>query len=148
MRVRAFLIPDTSPSYLAQAVESWFKSEDFETQSFAGPHNTYIVQGRKDNIFRFLVGLSAALVVTVGEQSDGALTVAIGAGSWVDKILAGFAGVILFAPLLVTAAYGAWKQDGLEEKLWDHIRLRLAGATEVPVLLPEPTFNPINLTGS
>ena len=145
MRVRAFQIPDTSPSYLATAVESWFKAEGFESQSLKGPENTFIIQGRKDSLARFLLGLSAALVVTIGTQPDGALTVAIGAGSWTDKFLAGFAGMVLFAPLAFSAVYGIWKQDGLENKLWDYVLQRLPHAQEVPVQLPEPPFQPVNL---
>jgi len=145
MRVRAFKIPDTSPRYLATAIESWFRSEEFEAQSFEGPNGTFIVQGRKDNILRFLFGLSAALVVTIGTQADGAMTVTIGAGSWADKFLAGFAGVLIFAPLAFTAAYGVWVQEGLEHKLWDYVAQRLPHAEEVPVQLPTPPFQPINL---
>ncbi|BAC92002.1 hypothetical protein [Gloeobacter violaceus] len=148
MKVKAYKIPDTSPSFLATAIESWFRSEGFEAQSFAGPEGTYVIQGRKDNFLRFIVGLSAALTVTVGTQPDGALTVAIGAGSWVDKFLAGFAGVFLFAPLAFTAAYGVWKQDNLEDKLWEHIAGRLPGAVEVPVQVPAPQFHPVKLTPS
>ncbi|AGY59237.1 hypothetical protein [Gloeobacter kilaueensis] len=148
MKVKAYQIPDTSPQYLATSIESWFRSENFETQSFAGPENTYIVQGRKDNLLRYFLGLSAALTVTVGTQPDGALTVAIGAGSWFDKFLAGFAGVFLFAPLAFTAVYGVWKQDNLENKLWDYISQRLPGAVEVPVTIPDPQFHPVRLTPS
>jgi hypothetical protein len=148
MKIKAFQIPDTSPQYLATAVESWFRSEDFETQSFAGPENTYVIQGRKDNLIRFFFGLSAALNVTVGTQLDGALTVSIGAGSWLDKYLAGFAGVLLFAPFAFTAVYGVWQQDNLEDKLWTHISKRLPGAVEVAVQVPTSPFQPIKLTSS
>jgi hypothetical protein len=146
MRVKAFQIPDTSPQFLATAIESWFRSEGFESQSFAGPSGTYIIQGRKDNLLRFVVGLSASLVVTVGTQPDGALTVAIGAGSWLDKYLAGISGIFLFAPLAFSAAYGVWRQDNLENKLWEHIQSRLAGAKEVPITIPAPPFQPVTLT--
>jgi len=145
MKVRAFLIPDTSAQYLATAIESWFRAEEFESQSFAGPDHTYIIQGRKDNLLLFFLGMSAALVVTVGTQPDGSLTVAIGAGSWADKFLAGFAGVVLFAPLAFTAVYGVWKQDNLEDKLWEYILQRLPGAQEVPVQIPAPPFHPVKL---
>ncbi|WP_287129257.1 hypothetical protein [Candidatus Cyanaurora vandensis] len=145
MRVRAFLIPDTSPRYLATALESWFRTEDFETQSYEGPDGTYVVQGRKENLLRFLFGLSAALVVTIGTQPDGALTISTGAGSWADKFLAGFAGVLLFAPLAFTAVYGVWRQDGLEDKLWNYVLQRLPNAQEVPVQIPEQPFNPVKL---
>ncbi len=146
MKVKAFEIPDTSPQFLATAIESWFRTEEFESQSFAGPDGTYIIQGRKDNLLRFVVGLSASLVVTVGTQTDGALTVTIGAGSWLDKYLAGISGIFLFAPLAFSAAYGVWRQDNLEEKLWEHIQSRLAGAKEVPVIIPAPPFQPVSLT--
>ncbi|WP_218079306.1 hypothetical protein [Anthocerotibacter panamensis] len=145
MKVRAFAIPDTSPRYLATALESWFQQEGFESQSFTGPDNTYIVQGRKENLLRFVFGLAAALTVTIATQPDGALTVAIGAGSWTDKFLAGFAGVLLFAPLAFTAAYGIWRQDGLEDKLWEYIHARLPHAQEVPVQLPAAPFQPVKL---
>ncbi len=145
MKVRAFEMPDTSPQYLATSIESWFRSEGFEAQSFAGPEGSYIIQGRKDNLFLFFLGLSAALVVTVGQQDAETLTISIGAGSWADKFLAGFAGVILFAPLAFTAAYGVWRQDGLEDKLWDYIQRRLPNAKEVAVQLPDPAFHPVKL---
>ncbi len=146
MKVKAFQIPDTSPQYLATAVESWFQTEDFETQSFTGPENTYVIQGRKDNLIRFFFGLSAALTVTVGTQPDGALTVSIGASSWFDKYLAGFAGVFLFAPFAFTAVYGVWQQDNLEDKLWTHISKRLPGAVEVAVQVSTLPFQPVKLS--
>jgi len=146
MKMKAFQIPDTSPQFLATAIESWFRTEGFESQSFAGPDGTYIIQGRKDNLLRFVVGLSASLVVTVGTQTDGGLTVTIGAGSWLDKYLAGISGIFLFAPLAFSAAYGVWRQDNLEDKLWEHIQSRLAGAKEVPVIIPAPPFQPVSLT--
>lgn len=146
MKVRAFEIPDTSPRYLATAIESWFRSEGFESQSYEGPDASFVVQGRKENLVRFLFGLSAALTVTISTQTDGALVVAIGAGSWLDKFVAGFAGVFLFAPLAFTAVYGLWRQDGLEDKLWEHILTRLPSAREVPVQLPDSPFHPVKLT--
>ena len=146
MKVKAYEIPNTSPQYLATSIESWFRSEGFEAQSFMGPENSYIIQGRKDNLVRFFFGLSAALTVTVGTQPGDALTVAIGAGSWVDKYIAGFAGVFLFAPLAFTAVYGVWKQDKLEDKLWSYIESRIEGAREVPVQIPDPQFHPVKLT--
>ncbi len=146
MKVKAYQIPDISPQYLATSIESWFRSENFETQTLAGPESTFIIQGRKDNLIRFFFGLSAALTVTVGTQSDQALTVSIGAGSWLDKYLAGFAGVLLFAPFAFTAAYGVWQQDNLEDKLWTYISKRLPGAVEVPVQVPASPFQPVKLT--
>jgi hypothetical protein len=148
MKVKAYQIPDTSPQYLATSVESWFRTEDFETQTLSGPENTFIIQGRKDNLIRFFFGLSAALTVTVGTQPDGALTVSTGAGSWIDKYLAGFAGVFLFAPFAFTAAYGVWQQDNLEEKLWIYISKRLPGAVEVAVQVPASPFQPVKLSPS
>ncbi len=146
MKVKAYQIPDTSPQYLATSIESWFRAENFETQTLSGPEDTFIVQGRRDNLIRFFFGLSAALTVTIGNQPDGALTVAIGASSWVDKYLAGFAGVFLFAPFAFTAVYGVWKQDDLEDRLWTYISKRLPGAVEVAVQVPTPPFKPVQLT--
>lgn len=146
MKVKAFQIPDTSPRFLATAIESWFRSEGFESQSFEGPEGSFIVQGRKENLLRYIVGLAASLTVTIGTQPDGALTIALGAGSWVDKYLAGFAGVFLFAPLAFTAVYGIWNQGQLEDRLWEHITNRLAGAKEVPIQIPTSPFQPIRLT--
>jgi hypothetical protein len=146
MKVKAFAIPNTAPVNLASAIEAWFRDEGFEAQSFEGPEGTYIVQGRKENLLRFIVGVAASLTVTIGTQSDGALTVALGAGSWVDKYLAGIAGILLFAPLAFTAAYGVWRQDQLEDRLWTYIADRLAGAKEVPVLVPTPPFHPVRLS--
>jgi hypothetical protein len=146
MKVKAYQIPDTSSQYLATSIESWFRSEGFETQTLLGPENTFIIQGRKDNLIRFFFGLSAALTATVGTQTDGALTISIGASSWMDKYLAGIAGVFLFAPFAFSAVYGVWKQDNLEDKLWTYISQRLPGAVEVAVQVPTPPFQPVKLT--
>jgi hypothetical protein len=52
------------------------------------------------------------------KESEEGIVVTLGAHELLDKAAVGGVGVIIFAPLLLTAAYGAWKQSRLPNEFW------------------------------
>ena len=93
----------------------------------------YFVQAKEPegSGWKQLAGMTMAIQVQIVEISD-TITVNIGNGKWSDKIGAGAVGVVLFAPLAVTAAVGAYNQKKLPEEIFQHVeKFLLGGGTSV-----------------
>ncbi len=97
-------------------LEEHFSMEGYETQVLGTAPNV-LVQVRKRGFLRTATGLAAAMT-TQFVESQGRIIVTLGAHEWLDKAAVGGVGVIIFAPLLLTAAYGAWKQSKLPDEFW------------------------------
>jgi len=113
---RVFHAPGVDIQDLGQQLFQWFEREGFEAQSLEGPGGGLVVQARKTEGWRALVGMEAALTVTMTVQGEN-LLVQTAAAKWVDKALVGGLGALLFWPALIPAAYGAWKQKQLPEEV-------------------------------
>ena len=77
----------------------------------------WVVQGKDETGWKKLTGMSSAVTVQIKAAGEGAVNVEIGNGKWIDKLGAGAAGMVLFAPLALTAAFGAWKQKSLPKEI-------------------------------
>lgn len=67
-------------------------------------------------------------------KSETMVTVNIGSGKWVDKADADIAEMVHFAPLAVTAAFGAWSQKEILEEIFDFIdQFILTGGRDISV---------------
>ncbi len=108
--------PNLNLQDLAQAMLAWFRGQSFEAQIFHTPDGATIVQARKAGGWRVLVGMAAALNVTMRYQ-PGQLIVEMGAAQWADKAVVGAAGALVFLPLLIPAAFGAWQQQQLPSQV-------------------------------
>lgn len=92
--------------------------------------------------WRKMTGNSTALNIIFHQQDKNKMTVEIGAGRWMDKAGAGAVGMILFAPLAVTAIVGAVKQSKMPNKIFQYIENYLASASmNSPLLNSTPTFS-------
>jgi len=117
---------------LADALVQWFQSRQFESHALDAPEGGALVQTRQEEGWRAWLGLSQALNIQLIPAGDN-LTVQIGAGKWVDKAVVGAAGALLFWPLLIPAAYGAWKQSQLPREVFAFIEQYIATGGEMPI---------------
>lgn len=80
----------------------------------------YLVQAKQEESWKKFVGMDTAIQVQLYKTGD-MVTVNVGSGSWVDKAGAATVGMIVFAPLAVTAAIGAWSQKKLPDEIFNYI---------------------------
>jgi len=101
---------------LADTIKTWFRAHDFDSQVLSAVEGGLIVQARQPETWRTLLGLSSALNVTLIPRGRD-LVVEMDAAKWEEKLAVGAVGLIIH-PLLITAAYGAWKQSRLPEEIF------------------------------
>jgi len=123
---RVFHAPNVNTGELTGILTDWFESKGFEAQTIEATGGGFAIQARKPEAWRNWVGLSSALSVTITPQGDN-LLVQTGAAKWIDKAGAAAGGLILgLWPVLIPAAYGAWKQSQLPGEVFQVIDQYLA----------------------
>ncbi len=122
---RVYKAPNLNMGQLVQALTDWYRAQKFEVQVLDMPGGGVVVQARQPEAWRAVLGMSSALNVVLRRQGDD-LLVEIGAGKWVDKAIAGAAGLFILWPLFFTAAYGAWNQSRLPQRTFEFIERFLA----------------------
>jgi hypothetical protein len=90
-----------------------YQSMGYQAQN-VGNNEQMVVQLRKGSELEALVGMQAALSVTLQRNANG-IMVAIGQQKWIDKAAVGVAGLALplLWPLAFTAGFGAIRQASL-----------------------------------
>ncbi len=99
---------------LAQDLMNVYNAQSYQTQQI-GSKDQMLVQLKKGGDLEALVGLQAALSLTIQRTSGGTLAT-IGQQRWLDKAAVGTIGIIGFAflwPLAITAGAGAIRQASL-----------------------------------
>ena len=127
---RAYLTT-VSPEDLAQAVAENFRAHDFQVQTFRTPDNAKVMQARKENLWRNLVGTAYAVTVII-TPGDGQLSVRMGPHEWVDTAVSAGIGVLLMPPVLIGTIWGVWKEHSLDEIVWRIVDQRVNAATPDP----------------
>lgn len=126
---KVFRLPEgIDASSIGKEVENFLRSsKNLITEGTKTPDG-YFVQAKEPegSGWKQLAGMTMATQVQIVEISD-TVTVNIGNGKWSDKIGAGAVGVVLFAPLAVTAAVGAYQQKKLPKEIFDHVEKFLLG---------------------
>jgi hypothetical protein len=102
---------------LASDLEHFYRSQGYQVQQI-GNNNQVMVQLKKGGDLESLIGMQAALTVTI-QRTAGGVMAAIGQQKWVDKAAVGVVGIFIpaFWPLLVTAGLGAFRQAGLANQV-------------------------------
>lgn len=102
---------------LATDLEHFFRGQGYQAQQI-GNNEQVMVQLKKGSDFEAVIGMQAALTVTIQRTSGGVL-VAAGRQKWVDKAAVGAVGIAVPAlwPLLVTAGVGAFRQAELANQV-------------------------------
>ena len=113
-------IDEEEISSLLDKLENWLaSSKKLECQRLSGDEG-HLIQAKSKQKWKKFIGMDKALQIQLILYNND-LTVNIGAGKWVDKAAAGAAGMVIFAPLLVTTALGAWFQHNLPKEIYSFI---------------------------
>lgn len=80
----------------------------------------FFVQAKEESGWKKFAGMDLATQVQI-IQTESIVTVEVGTGKWADKIGAGAVGMVLFAPLAVTAAVGAYGQKKLPSEIFSFV---------------------------
>jgi len=117
MDARFYRSDKLSIERLATDLENFFRSQGYQVQQI-GNNDQVMVQLKKGSDFEAIIGMQAALSVTI-QRTTGGIMVAAGQQKWVDKAAAGAVGVAIPAlwPLLFTAGLGAVRQVSLANKV-------------------------------
>jgi predicted amidophosphoribosyltransferase len=79
-----------------------------------------IVQAKGKDKWKKFVGMDSSLQVQFYDQGE-SVVVNVGSGKWIDKAGAATIGAIVFAPLMVTAAIGAWNMKKMPEEIFNFL---------------------------
>ena len=102
---------------LANNLENIYRAQSYQVQQ-VGNRDQVMVQLKKGSDFEAIIGMQAALSVTI-QRTTGGIMVAAGQQKWVDKAAVGAVGVAIPAlwPLLFTAGLGAVRQASLANQV-------------------------------
>jgi hypothetical protein len=101
---------------LAVDLENFLRTQGYQVQHI-GNNEQMMVQLKKGGDLEALIGLQAALTITM-QRTSGGVIVGTGQQKWVDKAAVGIAGLAIppLWPLMVTAGFGAVRQVELANK--------------------------------
>jgi hypothetical protein len=105
---------------LAQALADHFRGQEFETQVYRTSEDRTVMQARKESLWRQLLGVTYALTV-VFTPGQGQLSIGLGGHEWVDAAVSGAIGLVAVPPVLLGTAYGIWKENQLDQEVWQVI---------------------------
>ena len=114
MDARFYNTDEIDVERLSQDLMNVYTAQGYQTQQI-GNKDSMLVQIKKGGDLEALVGLQAALSLTIQHTSGGTLAM-IGQQKWLDKAAVGAVGIIGFAflwPLAITAGAGALRQASL-----------------------------------
>ena len=117
MDARFYSSSDLNIEQLATDLEKFFRGQGYQVQQI-GNNDQMMVQLKKGSEIEAIIGLQAALSVTM-QRSAGGIMVAVGQQKWIDKAAVGAVGFAIPAlwPLLFTAGIGAFRQAGLANQV-------------------------------
>ena len=116
---------------LAQALADHFRSQGFEVQVFRTSGDRTAMQARKESLWRQALGVAYAVTVIIARK-DGQLVVDLGGHEWVDTAVSAGIGLVAVPPVLLGTAYGIWKENQLDNEVWQVIDQRLASTEPTP----------------
>ena len=103
---------------IGREVELFLRNEkELTVEGFAAPDG-YLVQAKEPSNWKSFAGLGKALQVQIIPSGDSDVMVNIGMGKWADKAGAATLGLLVFAPLAITAAIGAYNQNKLPDEIF------------------------------
>ena len=125
-----------SADEVAQALANHFRAQEFEVQVYLSTENRTVMQARKESLWRQLLGVSYALTVVI-TPGEGQLSISLGGHEWVDAAVSGAIGLVAVPPVLLGTAYGIWKENRLDQEVWQVIDKAVTATT--PESTPGPT---------
>src|SRR5258707_4128264 len=116
MNARFYRSDNLNIERLATDLEQYFRGQGYVVQHL-GNNDQMMVQLKKGGEFEAIVGMQAALTVTL-QRNSGGVSIAVGQQKWIDKAavgVVGFAIPVLWA-LLFTAGIGGFRPGRLAEQ--------------------------------
>jgi len=111
---------------LAEKLRDWFAGKEYQTQIFRTNDGTFTVQGYRNDLLETALGFTAALTIQIRPLDAEQLEITLGAGAWGNKLFVAGLGLLIFLPLVLTAAWGSWQQYQLDQEVWAFIASLLA----------------------
>lgn len=112
------LIDGIDTDLIAHGIEGFLRDKkNLTTESLKTPEG-WLIQAKQTESWKKFAGMDTAIQVQLMQTGE-LLNVSVGSGKWIDKAGAATIGMVLFAPLAVTAAIGAWGQKKLPEEIFD-----------------------------
>jgi hypothetical protein len=105
---------------LARALADHFRAQELEAQVFHASGDRTVMQARKESLLRTVLGVAYALIV-VFTPGEGQLSIGLGGHEWVDAAVSGAIGLVAVPPVLLGTAYGIWKENQLDQEVWQVI---------------------------
>jgi FHA domain/Double zinc ribbon len=96
-------------------LENMFLTQGYQVQHF-GDKEHIVVQFKKGGDFAAIVGMQAALTLTLHSSPGGVMAV-VGQQRWADKAAAGTVGMLILWPLAFTAGAGMIRQSNLTNQV-------------------------------
>jgi RNA polymerase subunit RPABC4/transcription elongation factor Spt4 len=116
---------------LGRGIEGFLRDKKNLSAEGIKTNEGYLVQAKQAESWKKFIGMDSAIQIQIIPTGD-MITVNIGAGKWIDKAGAATVGMLLFAPLAVTAAIGAYSQNKLPEEIFNFIeQFLLSGGKSV-----------------
>ena len=109
-----------SADEVAGALADHFRAQEFEAQAYRSSENRTVMQARKESLWRQLLGVTYALTVVI-TPGEGQLSISLGGHEWVDAAVSGAIGLVAVPPVLLGTAYGIWKENRLDQEVWQVI---------------------------
>ena len=125
---RHYACPQSAATQLIADLKRWLDGEGFALQQMNTDGEGVLLQIKKRGNWRDFVGMSTSLNVVFYQAKD-TLTVEIGAAKWIDKAAVGAVGCFVLWPLAIPAAYGAWEQMKMPERIFKYIGERFVHAS-------------------
>ena len=117
---------------IGREVENFLRNEKELTVEGFASSDGYLVQAKESSTWKKFTGLGQALQVQIIPSGEAEVLVNIGQGKWADKVGAGAVGLLVFAPLAITSAFGAYKQNKLPAEIFACIeKFIMSGGTSV-----------------
>lgn len=116
MDTRFYQSPNLDIVQIAQELENVFVAQGYQTQQF-GDRRQMVVQLRKGSDLEAIIGMQAALTVTLQSAPEGVMAV-VGQQQWIDKAAVGVVGLLLVWPLALTTGLGVFRQVELENRVY------------------------------
>ena len=118
MDARFYNADDIDIEQLANDLVNVYIAQSYQAQQF-GDQQQRLVQLKKGGDFEAIIGMQAALTVTIQKTAGGTLAM-IGQQKWLDKAAVGAVGLVALPvlwPLAITAGVGALRQASLSNQV-------------------------------
>jgi hypothetical protein len=129
LNIERIYVTNVSAEELARTLADHFRAQEFEAQVYSTSGNRTVMQARKESLWRQLLGVTYALTVVV-TPGEGQVSINLGGHEWVDAAVSGAIGLIAVPPVLLGTAYGIWKENRLDQEVWQVIDKAVSGAIE------------------